>query len=57
MTSDYKVHPIKEPLTPIHILGDRKLTPEAVSAVESVLRTELLDAMHKSLADSCIRHG
>ena len=44
-------------LEPAYILGDRKLIPEAVNAVESVLRTELLDAMPKSLADSCIRHG
>ena len=30
---------------------------EAVNAIESVLRTELLDAMAKSFADACIRHG
>ena len=30
-------------LEPAYILGDRKLIPEAVNAVESVLRTELLD--------------
>ena len=28
-----------------------------MNAVESVLRTELLDAIAKSLADSCARHG
>ena len=28
-------------------LGDRKLTPESASAVESVPRSELLDALHK----------
>ena len=40
-----------------YVLGDRKLTPEAVNAVESVLRTEMLDAMPKTIADSCMRHG
>ena len=40
-----------------HILGDRKHIPEAQNAVESVLRTELLDAILKSLADACMRHG
>ena len=44
-------------LEPACLLGDGTLIPEAVSAVESVLRTELLDAMPKSLADSCVRHG
>ena len=39
------------------ILGDRKLTPAAVNAVENVVRTELLDAIPKSLADSCVRQG
>ena len=39
-------------LEPAYILGDPKLIPEAVSGVESVLRTELLDAMPKSLDDS-----
>ena len=38
-----------------HILGDRKNIPEAQNAVESVLRTELLDAIPKSIADSCMR--
>ena len=31
-------------LEPAHILGDRKLIPELVIAVESVLQTKLLDA-------------
>ena len=39
-------------LEPAYILGDRKHIPEALNAVESVLRTELLDA-----ADACMRHG
>ena len=34
-------------LEPAYILGDRKNTPEAQNAVESVLRTELLDAIPK----------
>ena len=42
---------------PAYILGDRKNIPEAQNAVESVLRTELLDAIPKSIADSCMRHG
>ena len=44
-------------LEPAYILGDRKLIPEAVSAAESVLRTELPDAMPKTIADSRMRHG
>ena len=40
-----------------NILGDRKNIPEAQNAVESVLRTELLDAIPKSIAESCMRHG
>ena len=44
-------------LEPAYILGDRKLIPEAVNAVESVLRTELLDVIPKPIADSCMRHG
>ena len=44
-------------LEPAHILGDRKHIPEAQNAVESVLRTELLDAIPKSIADACVRHG
>ena len=43
-------------LEPAYILGDRKLTPEAASAVESVLRTELLDVTPKTTAASCMRH-
>ena len=31
--------------------------PEAQNAVESVLRTELLDAIPKSIAEACMRHG
>ena len=38
-------------------MGDRKHIPEAQNAVESVLRTELLDAIPKSIADACMRHG
>ena len=44
-------------LEPAYILGDRKHIPEAQNAVESVLRTELLDAIPKSIADACMRHG
>ena len=44
-------------LEPAYILGDRKNIPEARNAVESVLRTELLDAIPKSKADACMRHG
>ena len=44
-------------LEPAYILGDRKNIPEATNAVESVLRTELLDAIPKSIADACMRHG
>ena len=36
---------------------DRKHIPEAQNAVESVLRTELLDAIPRSIADACMRHG
>ena len=39
-------------LEPAYILGDRKHTPEAQNAVETVLRTELLDAIPKSIADA-----
>ena len=44
-------------LEPAYILGDRRLIPEAVNAVEGVLRTELLEAILKNMADSCMRHG
>ena len=44
-------------LEPGYILGDRKHIPEAQNAVESVLRTALLDAIPKSIADACMRHG
>ena len=44
-------------LKPAYILGDRKLIPEAANAVESVLRTELLDAIPKPMAEACVRHG
>ena len=40
-----------------YILGDRKHIPEAQSAVESVLRTELLDVIPKAIAVACMRHG
>ena len=36
-------------LEPAYILGDRKNIPEAQNAVESVLRTELLDAIPKPI--------
>ena len=41
----------------IYILGDRKHIPEAPNAVESVLRTELLEVIPKTLAEACMRHG
>ena len=44
-------------LEPAYILGDHKLIPEAVSAIESVLGEELLDVIPKTLADACMRHG
>ena len=44
-------------LEPAYILSDRKHIPEAQNAVESVLRTELLDAIPKSIAEACMRHG
>ena len=44
-------------LEPAHILGDREHIPEATNAVESVLRTELLDVLPKPFADACVRHG
>ena len=44
-------------LEPAYILGDRKHIPQASNAVESVLRTELLDAIPRSIADACMRHG
>ena len=44
-------------LEPAYILGDRKHIPEAQNAMESVLRTELLDVIPKSIADACMRHG
>ena len=37
--------------------GYRKHIPEAPSAVESVLRTELLEVIPKSLAEACMRYG
>ena len=49
--------PQRASLEPAYILGDRKNIPEAQNAIESVLRTELLDAIPKSIADSCMRHG
>ena len=44
-------------LEPAYILGERKHIPEAQNAVESALRTELLDAIPRSIADACMRHG
>ena len=44
-------------LEPAYILGHRKHIPEAPNAVESVLRTELLEVTPKNLAESCMRHG
>ena len=44
-------------LEPAYILGDRKHIPEASNAVESVLRTELLEVIPRSLAETCMRHG
>ena len=44
-------------LEPTYILGDRKLIPEAVNAVESVLRTELLDMIPKPMAEAGMRRG
>ena len=44
-------------LEPAYILGDRKHIPEAANAVESALRTELLEVIPKSLAEACMRHG
>ena len=41
-------------LEPAYILGDRN---QAQNAVESVLRTELLNAIPRSIADACMRHG
>ena len=38
-------------------MGDRKHIPEAPNAVESVLRTELLEVIPKTLAEACVRHG
>ena len=39
-------------LEPTYILDDRKLIPESVNTEESVLRTELLDALPKFVADA-----
>ena len=44
-------------LEPAYSLGDRKLIPEAVNAVESVLRTEVLDVIPKQMAESRVHHG
>ena len=44
-------------LEPAYILGDRKHIPDAANAVESVLRTELLEVTPKPLAEACMRHG
>ena len=58
MINGCRAHQIREQASnPAYILGDRKLIPEAANAVESVLRTELLDVIPKSMAESCMRHG
>ena len=58
MINGFKAPPSQRAsLEPAYILGDRKNIPEARNAVESVLRTELLDAIPKSIADACMRHG
>ena len=44
-------------LEPAFILGDRKLQTESVNAIESVLQTELVVALPKSMPDACMRHG
>ena len=44
-------------LKPTYLLGDRKMIPESANAVESVFRTELLDALPKVMADAPMRHG
>ena len=44
-------------LEPAYILGDRTHIPEAQNAIESVLRTELLDAIPISIVDACMRRG
>ena len=44
-------------LEPVYILGDRKHFPDAQNAVESVLRTEFLEVIPKTIADACMRHG
>ena len=44
-------------LEPAYILGDRKHISDAQNAIECVLLTELLDAIPKSIADACMRHG
>ena len=54
----FKAVLLREPgLEPAYILGDRKNIPEAQNAIESVLRTELLDAIPKPIAEACMRHG
>ena len=44
-------------LEPAYILGDRKHIPETQNAVESVLRTELIEVIPKTIAEACMRHG
>ena len=41
----------------VHLQAQHLHSTEAENAVESVLRTELLDAIPKSIADACMRHG
>ena len=57
MINGSRALPPRAILEPAYILGDRKHIPEAPNAVESVLRTELLDAIPKSIADACMRHS
>ena len=49
--------PQRASLEPAYILGDRKHIPEPPNAVESVLRTELLEVIPKSLAEACMSYG
>ena len=57
MASKHSTPSQRASLESAYILGDRKQIPEAQNAVESVLRTELLDVIPKSIADACMRHG
>ena len=57
MASNQSTPSQRASLEPAYILGDRKNIPEAQNAVESVLRTELLELIPKSISESCMRHG